>query len=144
MSPPCLGQQVRRARGSRGIMGLSLPLKARTAQNRRATGRLKRNRCGRSTYGTIRLSLGKYSRHGASLSLAFLAAFGSFMNCFSRKKNCSPAVKTNSALQSTHFKTLSAISMCFSRRHLKSQSVAFGFPPLGILGYRNDFVCALR
>ena len=60
-------------------MGLSLPLKARTAQNRRATGRLKRNRCGRSTYGAIRLSFGAYpylgASLGASLSLAFLAAF---------------------------------------------------------------------
>ena len=78
------------------------------------------------------------------LALHCLQCFGSFLNCFSKKKNCSPAVKTNSALQSTHFKTLSANSMGFSRRHLKSQSVAFGFPPLGILGYRNDFVCALR
>src|ERR1017187_7167426 len=41
-------------------MGLKLFLKARTAQNRRATGRLKRNRCGRSTFGTIRLSFGAY------------------------------------------------------------------------------------
>ena len=56
-------------------MGLRLPPKARTAQNRRATGRLKRNRCGRSTYGAIRLSFGAYPYLGASLSLAFLAAF---------------------------------------------------------------------
>src|ERR1035437_1076313 len=78
-SPPCLGQQVRRARGSRGNMGLRLPLKARTAQNRRATSRLKRNRCGRSTFGTIRLSFDAYpylgASLGASLGLAFLAAF---------------------------------------------------------------------
>ena len=77
------------------------------------------------------------------LALHSLQRFGAFSKCFSRKKNCSPAVKTNSVLQSTHFKTLSANSMGFFRRHLKSQSVAFGFPPLGILGYRNDFVCAL-
>jgi hypothetical protein len=68
-------------------MGLSLPLKARTAKNRRATGGLKRNRCGRSTYGAIRLSLGKYSRHGTSLSLAFLAAFwGVFEMFFAEEK----------------------------------------------------------
>ena len=58
-------------------MGLSLPLKARAAQNRRATGRLKRNRCGRSTFGTIRLSFGAYPYLGASLTLnlASIAAF---------------------------------------------------------------------
>src|ERR1039458_10705520 len=91
MSPPCLGQQVGRARGSRGNMGLRLPLKARTAQNRRATGRLKRNRCGRSTFGTIRLSFGAYpylgASLGASLGLAFLAAFwGVFEMFFAEEK----------------------------------------------------------
>src|ERR1019366_4140170 len=75
MSPPSLGQQVRRARGSRGNMGLKLSLKARTAQNWRATSRLKRNRCGRSTFGTIRLSFGAYPYLGASLGLALLAVF---------------------------------------------------------------------
>ena len=68
-------QHVRRAHGSRGNMGLRLTLKARTAQNRRATGRLKRNRCGRSTFGTIRLSFGAYPYLGASLAFASLAAF---------------------------------------------------------------------
>jgi hypothetical protein len=60
------------------------------------------------------------------LALHSLQRFGSFLNCFSTKKNCSPAVKTNSVLQSTHIKTLSANSMGFFRRHLKSQSAAFG------------------
>ena len=60
------------------------------------------------------------------LTLHPLQRFGSFLNCFSRKKNCSPAVKTNSALQSTHFKTLSAYSMGFFRRHLKPKIAAFG------------------
>jgi hypothetical protein len=36
---------------------------------------------------------------------------GSFLNCLSWKNNCSPAVKTNSAPQSLHFKTLSLNSM---------------------------------
>src|ERR1035437_203984 len=67
--------RVRRARGSRVNMGLRLPPKARTAQNRRATGRLERNRCGRSTYGTIRPSFCEYSCLGASLSLAFFTEF---------------------------------------------------------------------
>src|ERR1039458_3114616 len=68
-------------------MGLRLPPKARTAQNRRATGRLKRNRCGRSTFGTIRLSFGAYPYLGASLGLAFLAAFwGVFEMFFAEEK----------------------------------------------------------
>src|ERR1035437_3733073 len=67
--------RVRRARGSRGNMDLKFSLKARTAKNRRATGRLKRNRCGRSTFGTIRLSFGAYPYLGASLGFASLAAF---------------------------------------------------------------------
>ena len=56
-------------------MGLRLPLKARTAQNRRATGWLKRNRCGRSTFGTICLSFSAYPYLGASLGFTFFAAF---------------------------------------------------------------------
>src|ERR1035437_10712314 len=68
-------------------MGLRLPPKARTAQNRRATGRLKRNRCGRPTFGTIRLSFGAYPYLGASLGLAFLAAFwGVFEMFFAEEK----------------------------------------------------------
>src|ERR1035438_8424727 len=60
------------------------------------------------------------------LALHSLQRLGSFLNSFSWKKNCSPAVKTKSAWQSTHFKTLSANSMGFFRRHLKSKIVAFG------------------
>src|SRR6185312_9035352 len=37
------------------------------------------------------------------LALHCLQRFGSFLNCLSWKKNCSPAVKTKSAPQSTHF-----------------------------------------
>src|SRR5665213_1730051 len=74
--------RVRRARGSRGNMGLKFSLKARTAQNRRATGRLKRNRCGRSTFGTIRLSFGAYPYLGASLGFASLAAFWGVFELF--------------------------------------------------------------
>jgi hypothetical protein len=36
---------------------------------------------------------------------------GSFLNCLSWKKSCSPAVKINSAPQSLHVKTLSENSM---------------------------------
>src|SRR5262249_23009110 len=41
------------------------------------------------------------------LDLQFLQRRGSFLNCLSWKNNCSPAVKINSELQSTHFNTLS-------------------------------------
>src|ERR1019366_4254720 len=77
-------QQVRRACGLRVNMGLKLSLKARTAQNRRATGRLKRNRCGRSTFGTIRLSFDAYPYLGASLTLnlASIAAFSVVFELF--------------------------------------------------------------
>lgn len=43
----------------------------------------------------------------ARLLLQVLQRFGSFLNCLSWKKSCSPAVKTKSAPQSTHFRTLS-------------------------------------
>jgi len=45
------------------------------------------------------------------LDLHALQRLGSFLNCLSWKKSCSPAVKTNSAPQSMHFKTLSWNSM---------------------------------
>jgi hypothetical protein len=72
---PLARLRMHRTHGSRGNLGLRLSLKTRTAQNRRATGRLKRNRCGRSTFGTIRLGFGAYPYLGVSLGLAFLAAF---------------------------------------------------------------------
>jgi hypothetical protein len=40
-----------------------------------------------------------------------LQRFGSFLNCLSWKNNCSPAVKTKSLPQSTHFSILSWNSM---------------------------------
>src|SRR5271157_2761366 len=45
------------------------------------------------------------------LPLQALQRLGSFLNCLSRKNSCSPAVKTKSAPQSIHFKTLSWNSM---------------------------------
>jgi hypothetical protein len=44
-------------------------------------------------------------------ALHCLQCLGSFLNCLSWKKSCSPAVKTNSAPQSLHFNTLSVNSM---------------------------------
>ena len=47
----------------------------------------------------------------ARFALHCLQCLGSFLNCLSWKKSCSPAVKTNSAPQSTHFMTRSVNSM---------------------------------
>ena len=43
----------------------------------------------------------------ARLALHVLHLFGSFLNCLSAKKSCSPAVQMNSEPQSTHLKDLS-------------------------------------
>lgn len=45
------------------------------------------------------------------LALHCLQRLGSFVNCLSWKKSCSPAVNTNSAPQSIHFNTRSVNSM---------------------------------
>src|SRR5580704_10572414 len=47
----------------------------------------------------------------ARLALHALHRFGSFLNPLSEKNICSPAVNTNSALQSAHFSTLSWYSI---------------------------------
>src|SRR5881394_3833570 len=47
----------------------------------------------------------------ARLALQALQRLGSFLKPLSAKNICSPAVKTNSALQSEHFNTLSWNSM---------------------------------
>src|SRR5213083_2346656 len=47
----------------------------------------------------------------ARFALQFLQRFGSFLKPLSAKNICSPAVKTNSALHSEHFRTLSWYSI---------------------------------
>src|SRR5207302_7000933 len=47
----------------------------------------------------------------ARFPLQALQRLGSFLNCLSWKKSCSPAVKTNSAPQSMHLRFLSWNSM---------------------------------
>jgi hypothetical protein len=47
----------------------------------------------------------------ARLALHSLQRFGSFLNCLSKKKSCSPAVKTNSLPQSQHLRSLSMNSI---------------------------------
>src|SRR6185503_16227710 len=55
----------------------------------------------------------------ALLALHDLQRLGSFLNCLSAKKSCSPAVQMNSLLQSTHLRDLSWNSI---GRHLVSSS----------------------
>src|SRR5215475_9456021 len=55
----------------------------------------------------------------ARLALHPLQRFGSFLNCLSAKKSCSPAVQMNSDPQSTHLRALSWNSI---GRHLCSTS----------------------
>jgi hypothetical protein len=59
----------------------------------------------------------------ARFALHCLQCLGSFLNCLSWKKSCSPAVNTNSAPQSLHFSTLSINSMAVfpKNRDLKSE-----------------------
>src|SRR5512141_2376062 len=55
----------------------------------------------------------------ARFALHPLQRFGSFLNCLSAKKSCSPAVQMNSDPQSTHLRDLSWNSI---GRHLVSSS----------------------
>ena len=61
---------------------------------------------------TVRVSVRTPPAPEARLILHCLQRLGSFLNCLSWKKSCSPAVKTKSFPQSTHFKTLSTNSIC--------------------------------
>jgi len=64
-----------------------------------------------STRVNVAVGAGIEPNKVARLALQGLQRLGSFLNCLSWKNNCSPAVKTNSAPQSIHFKTLSWNSM---------------------------------
>src|SRR5271154_4893198 len=69
-----------------------------------------------------------------------LQRFGSFLNCLSKKKSCSPAVKINSPPQSAHVKSLSRNSIpllpCYGKRRTpKGQIVA---APLSGLPFADD------
>ena len=64
----------------------------------------------------VRVSVRTRALPLARLDLHCLQRFGSFLNCLSWKKNCSPAVKTKSAPQSTHFNTRSWKSMAASQQ----------------------------
>jgi hypothetical protein len=60
---------------------------------------------------TVRVSGREPAAPEVLFDLQFLQRFGSFLNCLSWKNNCSPAVKTKSLPQSTHFKILSTYSI---------------------------------
>src|ERR1700732_3306425 len=70
----------------------------------------------------------------ARLALQPLPRLGSFLKPLSAKNICSPAVKTNSAPHSEHFRTLSWYSMCCSpiprwlqgRQHLRTSHLSQG------------------
>jgi len=64
-----------------------------------------------STRAKVVVGAGIEPSKDARLDLQGLQRLGSFLNCLSWKKSCSPAVKMNSAPQSMHFKTLSWNSM---------------------------------
>jgi hypothetical protein len=66
----------------KGRCSFDVALKASTAQNRRAKGRLKRNRCLRSTLGTSRFSFGAHPYVGASLGLTTLTTLGVVLEFF--------------------------------------------------------------
>ena len=65
-------------------------------------------------------TMGPAATRFARFALHALQRFGSFLNCLSAKKSCSPAVQMNSAPQSTHLKDLSWNSI---GRHLVSSSI---------------------
>ena len=88
-----------------------------------ALRRLERN-CGfRAALRAGRPRLRTHSRCDprARFALHCLQCLGSFLNCLSWKKTCSPAVKINSAPQSVHFSTRSWNSM-FGRLPLNREN----------------------
>lgn len=77
-----------------------------------------------------------------------LQRFGSFLNCLSRKKSCSPAVKTNSLPQSAQVKSRSTISMpllpSFRNRIFSIAQRAENFDPVSIRYFGARVVCTVR
>src|ERR1700749_4890956 len=67
----------------------------------------------------------------ARLPLHCLQRLGSFLNCLSWKKSCSPAVKTKSLPQSEHFRILSMKSITRPPEHALEFSV-FRRPSAGL------------
>src|ERR1700684_2948226 len=63
---------------------------------------------------TVRVSGRAEEEPEARLALHCLQRFGSFLNCLSKKKSCSPAVKMNSPPQSVQVKSLSTNSIATS------------------------------
>jgi hypothetical protein len=59
----------------------------------------------------VRVSARTEDPPAARFALHSLHRLGSFLNCLSWKKSCSPAVKTKSFPQSTHFRILSTNSI---------------------------------
>src|SRR5579864_7083242 len=74
----------------------------------------------------------------ARFALQFLHRLGSFLNPLSAKNICSPAVKTNSAPHSLHFRTLSWYSIRRSRTVLGTGLAA------GQLGFQGLYLQTLN
>src|ERR1700732_3702460 len=67
----------------------------------------------------------------ARLALHALQRLGSFLKPLSAKNICSPAVKTNSALHSEHFRTLSWYSIALLHRAGRGLAASNSRPTLG-------------
>jgi hypothetical protein len=98
--------------------GTSRPGSFFSKHSRQRTGR-----CMRGTKGTVvetphleQLTAVSTRRDPfVRFALHFLQCLGSCWNCFSLKKSCSPALKTKSSPQLTHFNVLSVNSMLRQR-----------------------------
>src|SRR5580700_7520392 len=66
-----------------------------------------------------------------------LHRLGSFLKPLSAKNICSPAVKTNSAEQSAHFKILSLYSICHSRLGRRGSGTVHASRSLGFARYNR-------
>src|ERR1700690_3057640 len=73
----------------------------------------------------------------ARLALQALQRLGSFLKPLSAKNICSPAVKTNSAPQSAHFRTLSWYSMLCSGGRVRMGRAAAQFAAGGRMNFRK-------
>jgi hypothetical protein len=70
--------------------------------------------CEQVVFVSVRWKFDTWPAVSARFALQDLHRLGSFLKPLSAKNICSPAVKTNSAPHSAHFRTLSRYSICSS------------------------------
>src|SRR5579863_7726861 len=75
----------------------------------------------------------------ARFALHALQRLGSFLNPLSAKNICSPAVNTNSAPQSAHFRTLSWYSIRCSGGRVRSGQASAQLAARGQTGFRAEW-----